>query len=88
MNYLSAEAPIPCGWPTGGQRPLFTALRPEEIGVTLNESCLMSPIKSVSGVLFPSESGFENCAVCPREGCQGRRAPYDAALTARLWGKA
>lgn len=41
-----------CGWHVSGQRSLFTALRPEaDTGVTLNESCLMQPLKSVSGVL-------------------------------------
>jgi hypothetical protein len=68
-----------CGWPTSGQRPLFDALRPEEIGVTLNDSCLMSPIKSVSGVLVaaPGEAhkfrpDFPFCDDCRTREC-GRR---------------
>jgi cobalamin-dependent methionine synthase-like protein len=68
-----------CGWPTGGQRPLFDALRPEEIGVTLNDSCLMSPIKTVSGVLVaaPGEAhkfrpDFPFCDDCQTREC-GRR---------------
>jgi hypothetical protein len=40
-----------CGWDITGQRALFAALSPDDIGVTLTESCLMQPLKSVSGVL-------------------------------------
>jgi hypothetical protein len=68
-----------CGWPTRGQRPLFDALRPGEIGVTLNDSCLMSPIKSVSGVLVAGAGevhrfrpDFPFCEDCRNREC-GRR---------------
>jgi cobalamin-dependent methionine synthase I len=68
-----------CGWPTRGQRSLFDALRPEEVGVTLNDSCLMSPIKTVSGVLVagPGEAhrfrpDFPFCDDCRTHEC-GRR---------------
>jgi hypothetical protein len=69
-------------WPLREQRALFKLLGdPEQaIGVRLLKSCLMVPNKSVSGIQFPTEQGFVNCQLCPREDCVGRRAPYDPHL--------
>lgn len=69
-------------WPLSQQRPLFSLFGDacSRIGVTLSESLLMSPVKSVSGVWFETEKGFQNCQLCPREQCPKRRAPYDAHL--------
>lgn len=66
-------------WPIGEQRPLFSLFgkEAENIGVSLTESCLMSPVKSVSGVWFQTEAGFVNCQLCPRVDCPNRRAPHD-----------
>ncbi len=65
-----------CGWHISGQKKLFEALHPEEIGITLNESCLMSPIKSVSGVLIsgPAEihkfvNSYPFCNTCTARSC-------------------
>jgi len=69
-------------WPITEQKQLFHLLGNTHslIGVKLKESMLMSPIKSVSGILFPSESNYENCQLCSRERCPGRKAPYDQKL--------
>lgn len=69
-------------WPIQQQRVLFDLFggSHEAIGVSLLESMIMSPMKSVSGIRFPTEASFESCQLCPREGCPGRRAPYDANL--------
>jgi len=69
-------------WPLPEQRPLFAFLGngPSLIGVQLTDSFLMLPIKSVSGIWFPTEESFESCRLCPRENCVGRRAPYDQNL--------
>lgn len=69
-------------WPIREQRALFKLLGDphEVIGVQLLKSCLMVPNKSVSGIQFPTEEGFVNCQLCPREDCPGRRAPYDPQL--------
>ncbi|NPV06948.1 MAG: vitamin B12 dependent methionine synthase [Anaerolineae bacterium] len=69
-------------WPLEQQAPLFALLGDVQsaVGVRLTESFLMLPAKSVSGILFPTEESFENCMLCPREGCPGRRAPYTQEL--------
>jgi hypothetical protein len=70
-----------CGWHVSGQEALFAHLRPDEIGISLNDSCLMHPIKSVSGVLVlaPVEAhdfspAFPCCATCTTLDCQERAA--------------
>jgi len=74
-------------WPLTEQRPLFSILgqSPANIGVHLKESFLMVPVKSVSGIYFPTEERFESCMLCARENCPGRRAPYDPALYDRKY---
>lgn len=65
-------------WPIQQQKALFSLLdpTPEEIGVVLTESFLMHPNKTVSGIIFPTEVGFETCQVCSRKTCPNRRAAY------------
>ncbi len=69
-------------WPVTEQKPLFSIFGNVEdlIGVTLTESMLMIPRKSVSGILFPTEVMFLSCQLCPRENCPERKAPYDETL--------
>jgi hypothetical protein len=70
-----------CGWHITGQRKLFEALEPERIGITLSSTCLMSPIKSVSGVLVAGppqihdfENDFDFCLDCAYWECRARIA--------------
>jgi len=69
-------------WPMKEQIPLFSLFgNPQKlIGVELTDSYLMIPIKSLSGIIFPTDTKFESCQLCPRENCPGRRAPYDPGL--------
>jgi hypothetical protein len=69
-------------WPISEQKPLFSLFGDVEklIGVRLSDSFLMFPIKSVSGIYFPTESSFASCQLCPREKCPNRRAKYDPEL--------
>jgi len=69
-------------WPIEQQKPLFEIMGDVKgtAGVILTDSFLMQPSKSVSGILFPTETSFESCMLCPREKCIGRRAPYNSKL--------
>jgi len=70
-------------WPITQQRMLFELIGDvqKDSGVYLTNSFLMVPTKSVSGILFPSESGYRNCEVCTRKSCLHRKAPYNPALS-------
>jgi hypothetical protein len=64
-----------CTWPTAGQQALFSLLPDQPAGVTLNDSSLMSPIKSISGVLGlgPAlEHRPYPCDFCALETCHQR----------------
>jgi Vitamin B12 dependent methionine synthase, activation domain len=70
-----------CGWHVSAQIKLFATLKPEEIGITLGESCLMDPLKSVSGVVVAGPPAmhdfapnFDFCAVCADRQCRDRIA--------------
>lgn len=70
-----------CGWHVSGQEALFAALKPEQIGITLNNSFLMQPLKSVSGVMVAGHSDvhqfdddFACCAECATRECRVRIA--------------
>ena len=76
-----AYSPGYCGWHVSGQRALFAALAPSEIGITLNESCLMAPLKSVSGLLVAGhpdvhefDDDFPFCGECTTRDCRLRIA--------------
>ena len=77
-----------CGWHLSGQKKLFEYLEPERIQVTLNDSFLMSPLKSVSGVLVAGEVGvhlFDNsfpfCRECKTRSCRLRMSRLSVGRT-------
>ena len=83
-----------CGWHVSGQGALFRYLEPETIGISLRESFLMDPLKSVSGVVLAGPRqmhDFDNtypfCVGCETQGCRERAAdssPRGPTSTARL----
>ena len=73
-----------CGWDVSAQQRLFAYLQPAAIGLTLTESCVMQPLKSVSGVLIAGprpihrfSPTYDFCETCEDRTCRGRlRALY------------
>lgn len=70
-----------CGWHVSGQRKLFESLHAGKIGVTLSDSFLMRPLKSVSGVLVAGGANVHKfrpvypfCDDCTTHECRGRMA--------------
>lgn len=74
-----AYSPGYCGWHLSGQRALFDALSPEDVGVELLPSLIMKPLKSASGILVGGpaamhefEAGFDFCSECDTLECRQR----------------
>jgi hypothetical protein len=68
-----------CGWDVSGQQKLFAYLQPGVIGLTLTPSCVMQPLKSVSGVLIAGprtihrfRPSWDFCDQCEDRTCRGR----------------
>ena len=83
MSPGSGDATV---WPIEQQRPLFDLLDgvTGHIGVTLTDSFLMIPNKTVSGIRFPTEVDFRACQLCRRENCPSRSVPIDPELWAEV----
>ncbi len=75
-------------WPVLEQKKLFRLFQggDERIGVSLTKSCLMQPVKSVSGIRYVSDHDFHNCDLCQRKGCPSRQSPFDPSLYEKSLG--
>jgi hypothetical protein len=78
-NRVLLYSPGYCGWHVSGQKKLFAYLKPEEIGIHLNESFLMVPLKSISGVLAAGDpqihhfvNNYPFCKICQTHNCRER----------------
>ncbi|MBT4174009.1 MAG: hypothetical protein HN729_06515 [Candidatus Marinimicrobia bacterium] len=74
-----AYSPGYCGWHISGQKKLFDYLKPEQIGITINNHFLMTPLKSVSGLLVAGppkihlfKNNFDFCRSCTDKSCTER----------------
>jgi hypothetical protein len=78
-DHVLSYSPGYCGWHLSGQKKLFRSLQPERIGITLNDSFLMIPLKSVTGVLVSGkkeihdfEMNYPFCSQCSTHTCRHR----------------
>ncbi len=77
MRISNSYSPGYCGWHIREQRQLFSLLPPAPCGITLNDSCLMLPIKSVSGLIAIGADVEKHpyaCSICGRKECYKKRA--------------
>ena len=77
--WVLGYSPGYCGWHISGQKKLFQHLKPDLIGITLNDSYLMQPLKSVTGVLVAGDReihrfkpNFTFCQACRTKSCHAR----------------
>ena len=79
----NSYSPGYCDWPLVEQRKLFSFFPEQFCGVTLTESCLMVPIKSVSGIIGIGQhvkKRLYSCDVCTMTTCVKNRKKYAADL--------
>ena len=82
MEITNHYSPGYCSWDVAEQQKLFGLLPEGWCGITLSASSLMSPIKSVSGIIgIGSEVHYRtaSCTLCPMPRCQFRKSPYLAS---------
>lgn len=76
---LMRFSPGYCGWHLSAQQELFRYLKPDDIGMTVSSSFLMTPLKSISGVIiagpediFHFDANFTFCSQCRTRSCGDR----------------
>ncbi len=73
-------------WPIENNFALFDIIgNVEEIGVSLNDAGYIKPWNSGSHIHFSGE-GYQNCSLCKKYDCIGRRARFNREEYVRIFG--
>ena len=73
-------------WPIKNNFALFDIIGSvDEIGVSLNEAGYIKPWNSGSHIHF-SGDGYQNCSLCKKYDCIGRRAKFNRSEYIRIFG--
>jgi len=76
MKVTNRYSPGYCGWDVSDQHGLFRLMPDNSCGISLNDSALMSPEKSASGMIgIGNDVSFDPypCITCPRIECLYRK---------------
>lgn len=76
IPHTNRFSPGYCGWHVSEQKLLFSLLPPDVCGIRLNDSALMYPIKSISGVMGSGihvDTRKYGCQFCELENCYKKR---------------
>lgn len=77
MKVTNRYSPGYCSWDVAEQQKLFKLFPENSCGITLSESSLMNPVKSISGIVgMGSDVKFNEytCEICPMKTCHFRKA--------------
>jgi hypothetical protein len=72
LKTTNPYSPGYCGWPVSDQRELFDLFGDKNCGIRLSETCLMDPIKSISGIIGIGKDVKKqpySCAICDANNC-------------------
>ncbi|KNZ41032.1 hypothetical protein [Acetobacterium bakii] len=73
-------------WPVENNRILFEIINNVgEIGVTLKKDCFMTPLNTVSGILYHGDKDYINCNLCEKISCIGRKKPFNKIEYLRIF---
>lgn len=75
-NISNSYSPGYCGWPVTNQRVLFSLLPKKPCGITLTDSSLMIPIKSISGIIALGtnvKKEVYGCGICGKKNCYKKK---------------
>nr|WP_320131212.1 hypothetical protein [uncultured Holophaga sp.] len=68
-------------WPLSEQLPLAGLLGGlDSIGIAFSPNLVMFPTKSLTGIMFATETSYQNCMLCTNLDCPRRRADFDPEL--------
>jgi hypothetical protein len=80
MNISNRYSPGYCNWPLSDQKMLFNLIGENPTGVRLSDSCLMTPRKSVSGIIGIGANLRHHkygCEVCTNSSCIYRKILHE-----------